>query len=74
METFKSWIKDVRLNAGLTQREFATKTKITYVSICFFESGKRIPAIQSVNKLSKFTGVGVKEIRDMIKHQQGKGV
>jgi transcriptional regulator with XRE-family HTH domain len=74
MVKFSGWIKDVRLNAGLTQREFAKRTKITYVSICFFESGKRVPAIQSVNKLAKFTNVSVKEIRDMIKYQQEKAV
>jgi len=67
---FNTWIKEVRLNKGLTQRAFAKETEITYVSICNFESGKRFPAIKSINKLSHYTSVSVEKIRRLIKTQQ----
>lgn len=70
---FTKWLKQVRLDAGMTQPEFARKVGITFVSICNYENGKQAsPSIGNINKLSHFTGVPVSEIRRMIKRTQAK--
>ena len=64
---FSTWLKNLRLNKGLTQREFGAVLDLSYVSICHFETGLAKPSIKSITKLSAYSGVNVKTIRNMIK-------
>lgn len=51
-DSLKDKIYKLRVNNGLTQREFAIKTGVGYSSICKYESGQNI-STQNKEKICK---------------------
>ena len=56
---FGKWLKEQRLNLGLTQRELANLTGLTNITINNFESGKNTPGLCALKRLSDFFGVSI---------------
>lgn len=66
---FGKWLKDQRLNLGLTQQELANLLGLTKVTISEFESGKRPAGLNALKKLSDFFGVSIYELRLKMEEQ-----
>lgn len=56
---FSDRLKDVRKNAGLTQAQLSEKLGITAQSYSQYETGKRNPKSETVQKIAKALGVDV---------------
>ena len=63
---FGKWLKEQRLNAGLTQQELANLLGLAKESIAYFETGARTPGLSAIKKISEFFNVTIYEIRKMI--------
>ncbi len=55
-------IKFARKNAGLTQTELAEKLGISYQGIAQWETGKRNPKIESLQKIANALSISVEEL------------
>lgn len=62
---FKDWLKESRLNAGLTQIALAEELGITYVILNLYENGKRFPKISVLKKIADYFKVELSELRKM---------
>lgn len=60
---FGKWLKEQRLNLGLTQRELANFTGLTEETINYFENGKRTAGLKSLKRFSDFFGISIYELR-----------
>lgn len=60
---FSDRLKDVRKNAGLTQAQLSEKLGITAQSYSQYETGKRNPKSETVQKIAKALGVDVDVLR-----------
>ena len=60
---FGKWLKDQRLNLGLTQRELGNLIGLTNITINKFENGESLPGLYALKKLSDFFGVSIYELR-----------
>ena len=56
--TIGEQIKNARKNAGMTQSELARKMNIPYQSIGQWETGRRIPKRETLEKISHVLGIG----------------
>lgn len=63
---FGKWLKDQRLNLGLTQKELANLLGLTEQTIVNFESGRHTAGLKALKKLSDFFGVSIYEIRKIM--------
>lgn len=63
---FGKWLKEQRLNLGLTQKELANLLGLTSVTINNFESGKRTAGLSAMKKLSDFFGISIYELRKLM--------
>lgn len=57
---FPERLKELRLEAGLTQKELALAINTSQQNIGYYELGKRNPKQDILNKLSNFFGVSTK--------------
>ena len=51
---FGKWLKEQRLNAGLTQKELANFLTLAPETIAYFETGARTPGLCAMKKISEF--------------------
>lgn len=58
----KMSLKAARVNAGLSQKQVATRLKVSNKTVCAWESGKSIPNIQRVNELCGLYNVAIDDI------------
>lgn len=58
-KNFAQRLKKLRMERGLTQREFATKTGINYVQYNRYEKGDRKPSADVLPKIADALGVSV---------------
>lgn len=65
--TFGQWLKAKRNNEALSQKEFAEKIGIHYISFNHFESDKRVPSNRTIRKIATALNVEVSVIRNLIK-------
>ena len=63
---FGKWLKEQRLNAGLTQVELAHLLGLTPETIAYFETGKRTAGLHALKKLSDFFNISIYELRKMM--------
>ena len=66
---FKQWLKDQRLNAGLTQTELGNLLGLTKETIAYFETGARTPGLCAMKKISDFFNISIYEIRKMMEEK-----
>ena len=60
---FGKWLKEQRLNLGLTQQELANLLGLTNQTIYEIETGKRTAGLKALKKLSDFFGISIYELR-----------
>ncbi len=61
------WIKDLRVELGLTQAEFAERLGVTYVTISRWENGQSRPnrlAVKAMTALAQSSGAGKSAVRE----------
>lgn len=52
-------LRELRINKGMTQRELANKTNVTYGAIGLYETGKRFPRREQLEELADFFNVSI---------------
>ena len=57
-----SFIKSLRLEKNLTQKEFADTLGVTYQAVSKWELGKNIPKIAIIKKLSLLFKISIKKL------------
>ena len=57
-----SRIKEIREEKGITQKEVCEKAKCTIVSLSRYESGKRNPTFESVERIANALGVSISDL------------
>ena len=55
-------IKKIRLQLGLSQSEFATKTQIKKKTLQFWEQGRRSPGTKNLMLISKALNINLEEL------------
>lgn len=55
-------LQNFRVIEGLTQRQFAEKTKLTQAAISQFESDKRVPSGESLRKMAQGLGISADKL------------
>ncbi len=55
-------IAKMRKNAGLTQEQLAERTNLSLTFIGYLETGKKKPALRSLNKIASVLKVKVKDL------------
>lgn len=58
-KVFAERIKKLRIEKKLTQQELGNKFGLTSTGVSYWESGKAIPSMEMINKLSDFFGVTI---------------
>lgn len=58
-KVFAERIKKLRIEKKLTQQELGNKFGLTSTGVSYWESGKAIPSMDMINKLSDFFGVTI---------------
>ena len=61
-------LKELRLNAGLTQEELATKLGLSRVNYTRYENGKVRPDYEIIIKLADFYDISLDELFDRKKY------
>lgn len=69
---FASLVKELRINRGLTQTEFAELVGCSLQSIAYYENGTRYPALKIIRRLSEIGGIDVKKVRKLIESEKKK--
>ena len=62
---FKDWLKESRLNAGLSQVNLAKELDINFVTLNHYESGKFFPSISVLKRIAEYFNVEIAELRKM---------
>lgn len=57
MEEYAAFVKQQRLKQNLSISELAQKSKCTYNAILYWEEHKRVPSIESAEKVLRALGV-----------------
>jgi transcriptional regulator with XRE-family HTH domain len=60
------YIKNYRLNKGLTGRQFAEQLGITYCTYLKIEKGETTLRISTINKVAKGMNLSIHKIRELI--------
>jgi transcriptional regulator with XRE-family HTH domain len=63
MEVDGMKLRELRLDAGLSQQELADRASLTREAISMMETGKRKPYPRTMRKLAGALGVSVADIR-----------
>lgn len=63
---FKDWIREERLNRGLSQTELSEKLGVTLTTLNHYENGKTTPNFKAVKSICDFFNIEPKELRKMI--------
>ncbi len=71
-EKVGKFIKDIRINNKLTQREFADKFGVTYQAVSKWENGKNLPDINILKDICSEYSVSLDEILDGNKKEVDK--
>ena len=63
-ERIGNFIKEIRVDNNLTQRELADKLGVTYQAVSKWENGKNIPDIQTLKQISKEFNIDINDLLD----------
>lgn len=58
-DVVKNRLKAIRENLKLNQSQFADKLGISQAAVSQFEEGKRVPSIETLDKIAKALGISV---------------
>ena len=73
-EKIGSFIKQIRKDNNLTQKELADKLGVTYQAVSKWENGLNIPDIGIIKEISKLYNIEVNEILDGEKKKKKKNI
>lgn len=59
MTEFSKRLKELRMEAGLSQDKLAKEVGLTHTAIGLWEQGKRVPNLDAVVELAKFFKVSI---------------
>jgi transcriptional regulator with XRE-family HTH domain len=60
-------IKSLRIREGLTQEELAKKLKISRSAVGMYENGKRLPDVETLEKIADYFNVDMNYITGVVK-------
>lgn len=63
-EKFGKFIKEIRKNNNLTQKDLADKYNVTYQAVSKWENGKNMPDINLIKKMSKDFNISMDDMFD----------
>jgi transcriptional regulator with XRE-family HTH domain len=63
---FGKWLKEQRLNLGLTQQELANLLGLTKQTIYELEVSRHTAGLNALKKISDFFGVSIYELRKLM--------
>lgn len=55
-------IKKARVSSGMSQKKLAEKLGISFKTVSAYETGRALPPVTSITKISSLTGIGISEI------------
>ena len=73
-EKIGQFIKKIRQDNKLTQKELADKLGVTYQAVSKWENGKNVPDISIIKEMSKMFNVDIDEILDGEKKDKKKSI
>lgn len=73
-EKIGQFIKNIRKENKLTQKELADKLGVTYQAVSKWENGKNVPDISIIKEISKMFNVDIDEILDGEKKDKKKSI
>ena len=71
-EKIGKYIKNLRLEKGLSQSELADKLGVTFQAVSKWENGKNLPDMQTLNDISKIFGVNIDNIINLNSNKRNK--
>ena len=71
-ERIGQFIKKIRQDNKLTQKELADKLGVTYQAVSKWENGKNVPDIAILKEMSKMFNINIDEILDGEKKSKKK--
>jgi len=71
-EKIGQFIKKIREENKLTQKELADKLGVTYQAVSKWENGKNVPDISILKEMSKMFNIDIDEILDGEKKNKNK--
>lgn len=66
-------LKELRLNAGITQRELSARSGCTISAISAMENGKRVPRTSTAQRLASALGCGVNDLLSPVAPKSASG-
>lgn len=73
-EKIGQFIKQIRKDNKLTQKELADKLGVTYQAVSKWENGKNVPDISILKEMSKMFNIDIDEILDGEKKDKNKNI
>jgi len=70
LKKFSQRLKQIRIEAGLTQMELAQLTNLSTNYISLLERGKRSPSLPTIDLLAKRLGVPLKVLLDIDENEE----
>ncbi len=67
---FEVRLKELREHKGLTQKDLAQKLNLTQSTIAYYESGKKLPTVDTLKSLAKFFNVSTDFLLGLSKFQR----
>jgi transcriptional regulator with XRE-family HTH domain len=67
--TFGSYLKNARLDLGMTLEQFAVHSRISKTSLSLYENGKKTPGRFGLTRLAQALKVEYITLREIIKNQ-----
>lgn len=74
MKTFGLWLREKRIDMGMTINDFAKVCNLSYVTISNLERGRKKAGIYATKKIANALQVEYLELRNIMKTQEQGGV
>lgn len=68
----RAWLKEARVNKGMTMQELASMLGISWQSISYYENGMRRPSPETAIRVGKILGIDWRRFYDD-ERKEGKG-
>lgn len=66
---FSDKLKELRKSKGLTQKQFAKEISVVPGTVAMWETGRRMPEVETVKRLAKYFNVTIDELIDDTKNE-----
>ena len=62
---FGDWLRNERLNRGMSQSELAKILNLSYVIISKYENGHKFPSLKAQKRIANYFNITIEELRMM---------